>query len=48
MPHRVLAVDGVPVAAPYALDLHVARIDELGDDPLSRALGDAHPLRRAA
>jgi hypothetical protein len=38
--HRVLAVDGVLVAAPDAGRLHVARVDELGEDALGRTFGD--------
>lgn len=42
--HRVLLVDGVAVAAPDALGLHVAGFDELGEDALGRAFGDADAL----
>jgi hypothetical protein len=44
VPHRVLAIDRVVISASDALDLHVAGIDELGEDPLGRALGDPNVL----
>jgi hypothetical protein len=44
----VLVVDGVAVAAPDALGLHVAGFDELGEDALGRAFGDADTLGHVA
>ena len=38
----MLPIDGVSVAAPDALGRDVAAVDQLGEDALGRALGDAH------
>ena len=42
--HRGVPIDRVAVPPAHALDHHKARLDEIGDDPLGRALGDAHHL----
>ena len=44
----MLAVDGVSVAAADACRLHVAGFDQLGEDPLGRALGDPDALGHVA
>jgi len=42
--HRGVPIDRVAVPPAHALDHHKVRLDEIGDDPLGRALGDAHHL----
>ena len=42
--HGRAPVDRVAVPSPDAFDRHEAGLDEVGDDPLRGALGDAHHL----
>ena len=44
MPQGRLTIDRVVIPSPDPLDRDVARFDQVGDDPLSRALGDPDPL----
>jgi hypothetical protein len=48
MPHRVLAVDLVPISTPHTLSRDETRLDEVGDDPLHRSLRDPDVLRDVA
>ncbi len=42
--HRGVKVEGVAVSAPDSLAADVAGLDQVGDDPLGRSLGDANAL----
>lgn len=44
VPHGMFTVDGISVATPDPGGLDVAGLDELGEDSLARAFGDADPL----
>ena len=46
--HRYVAVDGVAVAAAFALAGDVAGVDEVGEDSLGCAFGDADGFRDVA